>query len=295
MIPKWEVTMRHGLYLQNGPGYLGEMASPENLLEYAIAAEEAGWDGVFMADAIGTDHIFVDPWTTLSGIATRTDRIRLGTWITPLPRRQPWQIASDLATLDVLSGGRVLLGAGFGAPWNYESTGIGYDPTELARRYDESLEIILGLWEGEVFSYDGDVYTIEEIRLPVTPVQDPRIPIWMGFWWPNKKPIERAARFEGIMPCAPSFYGSEGVQGEPITGTMYEEVSDIITTYKELAEQPGEILIPIDTPEAPDGFRSRCPELGVTWTLTTSLLDDEGHETNLERILAGPPDLESTA
>lgn len=282
---------KHGLYLANSPGYCGELATPSNLVEYAVAAEEAGWDGVFMADAIGNEQAerFIDPWTTLSGIATQTERIRLGTWISPVPRRQPWQLAHELATLDELSDGRVILGAGLGAQHNYDAVGMEDTMAERGDRYDEALEVIVGLWEGEPYSYDGDYYTIDELQLPVTPVQTPRIPILMGCWWPNKKPFHRAAKWDGIMPAAPSFWGGKGVQGEPVTGTPAEEIRDITAYYRGVTDEPGEVLVPIDVPEAGPGFQDVCLENGATWLLTVSAIGSDSHEQNLETIREGPP------
>lgn len=283
--------LRHALYLQNAPHYLEDVAKPSNAVEYGIAAEEAGWDGVFMADALGgSGQTYFDPINTLASIAARTDRIRLGTWIIPVPRRQPWQVASELAVLDELSNGRVIFGAGLGAPWNYEVTGLGYEPRELGGQYDEALEIITELWTGDSVSYDGEYFTIDEMQLAVTPEQDPRIPILLGCWWPNKKPLQRAANWDGIMPAAPSFYGSDGVQGEPITGTIEEELADILAYYRDVADEPGDILLPIDVPEAPPDFLETCEESGATWTLTTTLLEADSHEANLERIEQGPPE-----
>lgn len=281
--------LKHGLYLQNGPAYLEELLKPSYAVEYATAAENAGWDGVFMADAFGEEESFFDPVVTHSAIAEATDRIKLGTWITPIPRRQPWQVALDFATLDEISDGRVFVGTGLGAPWNYESTGIGYDPATLGDRYDEALDIIVDLWSGGTVSYSGDHFEINDMELPITPVQEPRIPIMNGFWWPNKRPLHRAAEWDGIMPYAPSFYGQEGIQGEPVTGSMVEEITDIISYYEEVADQPGDILIPIDVPGAPEDIVDQCESLGVTWTLTTTLLTDESHAENLDRISEGPP------
>lgn len=281
--------LKHGLYLQNGPAYLKELLKPSYAVEYATAAEEAGWDAVFMADAFGEEETFFDPIVTHSAIAEATDEIKLGTWITPIPRRQPWQVALDFATLDEISDGRVIIGTGMGAPWNYQSTGIEYEPTKLGDRYDEALEIIDKLWTGETVSFSGDYFEINEMELPITPIQEPRIPIMNGFWWPNKLPLHRAANWDGIMPYAPSFYGQEGIQGEPVTGSMVEEITDIIAYYEDVADEPGDILIPIDVPGAPDDIVERCDSLGVTWTLTTTLLTDEAHATNLDRISDGPP------
>jgi alkanesulfonate monooxygenase SsuD/methylene tetrahydromethanopterin reductase-like flavin-dependent oxidoreductase (luciferase family) len=282
-------SAKHGLYLQNCHVYLDDLATPSNMVEYAVAADESGWDGVFLADGLYPEFPSVDPWITLSGIATRTDTVVLGTWITPVCRRLPWQLAHDLATLDHLSDGRVLLGAGLGTEGNYTTFGEEWDPKRIARRYDEALEVITGLWEGGPFSYDGEFYTVEKAELPYTPVQDPRIPILLGCWWPNKKPFQRAAAWDGIMPAAPSFYDSEGEQGEPVTGTIEEEVNALVEYYRSLTDDPREILLPIDVPEAPDDFADTCRDLGATWLLTSNLLGSDSHEKNLERIREGPP------
>lgn len=283
-------SLKHGLYLKNAPHSIGELATPKHAKEHAVVAERAGWDGVFMADALGgPGRSYVDPWITLASIAAETDDITLGSWITPLPRRQPWQLASELAALDRLSDGRVLLGVGLGAPWNYEVTGIGYDPASLADRYDEALEIITSLWSGEPVTYDGEHYHLDELTLATTPLQEPRIPIVMGFWWPNKRPIHRAAAYDGIMPVAPSFYGAEGVQGERPTGTPEEELAQLVEYYRTEAGGSGEIVLPIDAAETPPDFVELCESHGVTWTLTTDLLEGDSHDANLERILEGPP------
>ena len=280
---------KHGLYLQNGPGYLGELATPDNLIEYAVAAEEAGWDGVFLADGLTPVFKTVDPWITIAAISTQTSEIRMGTWVSPMPRRPPWQVAQDLAAIDHLSDGRVILGAGLGNEENYTTYGRAWEPSEIGDQYDEALEIIDALWSGGPVTYDGDYYQIEGAELHLTPVQEPRIPIMLGCWWPNKRPFQRAAHWDGIMPVAPSFYGKEGIQGEPITGSPEEELRDLIAYYHDVADDPGEILVQIDPPEAPDDFAEVCEDAGATWLFSASLLDEESHDENLERIHAGPP------
>lgn len=279
----------HGLYLQNSPGYLDDLATPTAMVEYAVAAEAAGWDGVFLADGLTPEFKSVDPWVALAGIATRTETITLATWVTPIPRRQPWQVAQDLASLDHLSGGRVLLGAGLGNESNYTTYGRAWEPTRLGRQYDEALDVITGLWAGKPFSYDGEFYTVEGAQLYLTPVQTPRIPGVMGAWWPNKKPFRRAAHWDGIMPWAPSFQGSEGLQGEPVTGTPEEAVRDMVAYYRDHTETPGEVVLPIDPPEATPEFAEICREVGATWLLTQDLLANDSHDANLARIREGPP------
>lgn len=106
--PAAETDLNHGLIILNG----GELADAEVLGEFAVEADEAGWDGVFFGDHLiyprtsnpdEYQDVF-DAWITFAGIATRTGDIKLGTWMTPVPRRQPWQLARDLATLDQNEG-----------------------------------------------------------------------------------------------------------------------------------------------------------------------------------------------
>src|SRR5688572_4432084 len=104
----------------NVPNF-GPFADPLAVVELAQAADAAGWDGFFL-----WDHVLwrdqkslpvADPWVTLAAMAQATKRIRLGPLVTPLPRRRPWQVAREAATLDALSGGRVTLGVGIGGDW----------------------------------------------------------------------------------------------------------------------------------------------------------------------------------
>lgn len=286
--------LNHGLVLANSPA----IADADTLVEFAVAAEEAGWDGVFLGDHLiypyyETDPdqmqgVF-DPWITLAGIATRTERITLATWISPVPRRQPWQLARDLATLDRLSDGRVILGAGLGTDPDFTKFGQSYDMTMLGQRYDEALDVITGLWSGEPFSYNGEYYTIDEAVVLPTPVQEPRIPIVMGCWWPNKKPFQRAAHWDGIMPFTPALGGVEGPHGEQATGSPAEEVHEMLDYYQGLTDEPGDIILPIDTPKAPPNFIDIIADLGATWALTTNLDQDHNYNLTMDRIREGPP------
>lgn len=286
--------LNHGLGLAN----FTAVADADTLVEYAVAAEDAGWDGVFLGDHLidyrhesEPDEMWglFDPWITLAGIATRTDTITLGTWITPVPRRQPWQLARDLATLDRLSDGRVILGAGLGTDLDYDRFGRSYDPARLGEQYDEALDVITGLWTGEPFSYDGDYYTIDEAVMRPTPVQQPRIPIVTGCWWPNKKPFQRGARWDGIMPAWPAMYGGEGAHGEEATGSPEEEAREMLEYYHGLDEDPGDVMLPIDFPDAPRDFLDTCAELGATWTVTTNYDQDYNFGLSMDQIREGPP------
>lgn len=282
--------LKHGLWIPNNPAYLGDFATPTHANEYAVTAEDSGWDGVFLADAMGgAGESYFDPYITFASVASATDSIRLGSWVTPVPRRQPWQVASDLAALDGLSGGRVILGTGLGSKSNYETTGLGYEPKRLGKRFDEALDVIEQLWTGDEIHYHGEHFEVDGLCLPQTPIQQPRIPIAMGCWWPNTKPIRRASRYDGFMPAwDPAYYG-DGGKLAPSAENLSSMITEILGYYHEVAEEPGDIFVPIDWPEAPNDFVDHCRDLGMTWALTLWLLDDQSHGANLERIQDGPP------
>lgn len=257
------------------------------MVELGVLAEGSGWDGVFVSDSLPfTEH--PDPWVVLAGIAAQTETIRLGTWVVPLPRRQPWQVAQEVATLDRLSGGRVILGAGIGNSDDYDDYGTSYEPRERGERLDETLDIVTGLWAGEPFSYDGKHFQLDDAVVQPTPLQEPHVPILLGCWWPNKKPIIRGARWDGIMPFFPSLINAEaGPHGEEETGSPEEEVRDALAFYRDVADEPGEVVLPTISSEDPTAFAETAAELGATWQLATDLGGNLNAVT--ERIREGPP------
>jgi alkanesulfonate monooxygenase SsuD/methylene tetrahydromethanopterin reductase-like flavin-dependent oxidoreductase (luciferase family) len=193
--------------IQHGIAVPNFAEDPAELIEMGVAAEQSGFDGFFLWDHIvfsdsGAGPPIVDPWLVLAVIAARTSRIKLGTMITPVPRRRPWQLARQTATLDVLSGGRLILGVGIGSP-AYGDFGIFHEPTgerERAELLDEGLAVLAGLWTGERFAHDGEHFTVEPVRFRPRPVQQPRIPVWVGGVLPSVRPIQRASRWDGMVP-----------------------------------------------------------------------------------------------
>ncbi len=268
--------MRRGFWLQNGRGL-----TVRETVEYAVAAEEGGFDGVFVSDSIWDG--FSDPWTVLAAIAERTERIVLGTWITPVPLQVPWRLAHTLASLDQLSDGRMLLGTGLGTRHDDEMFGGTYDARALGRRYDEALEIITALWRGETVTHTGEHYSLVEARLPVLPVQQPRIPIVAGCWWPNLAPMRRGARWDGIMPTLPAMLGDqEGPEGQQPTGVpLAEEFRQLMAAYHEMTDDPGEVVVPALRDA---DYLAACEELGATWLLN-------GRADSADDLRAGPPSL----
>jgi alkanesulfonate monooxygenase SsuD/methylene tetrahydromethanopterin reductase-like flavin-dependent oxidoreductase (luciferase family) len=195
--------MRYGVYVPN----FGPYGDARILANLAYEAEEAGWDGFFLWDQVSKSTLtptvdpMVDPWIALAAIALRTRTIRLGTLVTPLTRRRPWMVARETVSLDHLSAGRLILGVGSGSGYfDFEALGEPSDAKMLAALLDESLEVLTGLWSGELFRHDGISYHIKEAQFLPRPVQSPRIPIWVADIWPARAPLRRAVRWDGVIP-----------------------------------------------------------------------------------------------
>ena len=205
--------MQFGLTVPN----LGEYADAGLLGDLAAEAEVAGWDGFFLWDHIvyRREPVFpaVDPWVALSVVAERTSRLRLGPMVTPLARRRPSDVARQVTTLDRLSDGRVVFGAGLGAPADaeFEAFGEDGDAKVRAERLDEALTILCGLWTGERFSFTGRHLRVDDVTFLPIPVQQPRPPIWVAGLLPNRRPLRRAARFDGVFEVAAGYRGPAGI------------------------------------------------------------------------------------
>ena len=197
-------VMHYALALPNG----GECGDPRILADLAALAEISGWDAVLLEDYICyTNSAYFslpgsptyDPWVALAAMALLTKHIRLGTSVTPLPRRHPWKLARETVTLDHLSQGRLILGVGSGdlRDRGFMLQGETLDARQRAELLDEGLEILVGLWSGIPFSYQGQHYTIDDVTFLPRPAQSPRIPIWVGGGWPHPGPTQRAVRWDG--------------------------------------------------------------------------------------------------
>src|SRR5215211_7483559 len=155
-------------YSVNVPNF-GEFVAPGVFADVARRAEEAGWDALLVWDHVVEQkdlrREIADPWILLTAAALATRRIRLGTAITPVARRRPSKLAREVATLDRLTGGRMVLGAGLGAPVHdeYASFGDTTDTRVLAERLDEGLHALDLLWSGEPVTYRGNQITIDDV------------------------------------------------------------------------------------------------------------------------------------
>jgi alkanesulfonate monooxygenase SsuD/methylene tetrahydromethanopterin reductase-like flavin-dependent oxidoreductase (luciferase family) len=267
-------------------------SEPADLIELGVAAERAGFDGYFLWDHIvfsntGDGPPIVDPWVVLSVVAARTSRIRIGTVITPLPRRRPWQLAKTTTTLDRLSGGRVVLGVGIGSP-AYGDFGIFHEPSgdrERAALLDEGLDVLAGLWSGAPFSYSGAHFTVDTVRFTPAPVQRPRIPVWVAGVLPARRPIARAARGDGMVPIR--FDAAGLVRPSPadiaaVTGQIAElrgsaDGYDMVV-WAEVASDPAAV---------PPLVRE-YGQAGATWWIETAKPEPGWWEGVQARVAAGP-------
>ena len=193
--------MRHALWFP----LFEELADPRTVARLAADAEEAGWDGMFVWDQLWWRppiSSVADPWITMAAMAASTSRLRIGPMVTPVPRRRPVKLLREATTLDQLSGGRLTLGVGLGSDrfaGEYSRTGEEVDDRIRAEQLDETLEVLTAGWTGEVVNHHGKHYTVDSVRFLPRPVAG-HIPIWVAGFPGNRKPIRRAARYDGFFP-----------------------------------------------------------------------------------------------
>ena len=275
--------MKYGLLMPHGSPSLN---TPQKITRYAILAEKAGWDGFFIWDSLSS--LAVDPWITLASIAIKTETIKIGAMVTPVARRRPWKLAKEAVSLDQLSNGRLIFGAGLGDNIVYGPYGEETDKKVRAKKLDEGLEILDRLWRGEKVDYKGEFYNLTGIQYD-RPIQSPRIPIWIGGLWPNKGPFRRAAKWDGMMPHTVRSVN----RGERLELEEIKDIMEYITKHREEPMDEFELVmlsyLPKDPEEAIDLVRS-YHQAGVKWWVESVLeWQAEGTEEIVERIKSGPP------
>ncbi len=278
--------MKYGLVLPLS-GIEGDI---EQLVEYAHIAEEEGWDGVFLEEYFtywGEQGITYDPWLALTAMALRTRRVSLGTTVTPLPSRLPWKLAREAITLDHLSHGRLILGVGLGDAQDRQF-GKEIDVKTRASMLDEGLDVLAGLMSERPFSYQGTHYQVNETTFRPGPVQKPRIPIWLGGFWPRKAPAMRAARWGGFCPAkVPDEQGGGNIKPADIRA-----ITAFITQHR-ASSTPFDIAAGGHS-SGDDAAKARAHvepynEAGATWWIEFVLPDPGEAAQALARVKQGPP------
>jgi alkanesulfonate monooxygenase SsuD/methylene tetrahydromethanopterin reductase-like flavin-dependent oxidoreductase (luciferase family) len=272
--------MKYGLALPTG----GECGDPTFLVELAVLAEATGWDGVFLEDYIcfqgDTTAPTCDPWIALAGIAIKTARVRLGSMVTPLSRRRPWKVAREVAGIDLLSGGRMVLGVGLGdtgehvvGDSSFTAFGETRNPRLRAEMLDEALEIVAGLLGDGTFSFRGKHYQVEPVDFVPKPVQRPRVPIWVGGGYPNPGPTKRAKKWDGS--C---MYGAR---------THDLSVEDVTDLRQRAGDRPFDICVGgRERREGDQEWLASIAAAGMTWW--TEYIPAAGRDTMRAAIQRGP-------
>lgn len=255
---------------------LPPFTDPARVIGWARTAEAAGWDGFFLWDHVQwrPGAAPLDPWVMLGAVAAVTERVRLGTLVTPLSRRRPYAVAKQVATLDRLSGGRAVLGVGLGEPPDRDFADLGEeaDPRIRAAMLDEALQVIDQLLRGPT-DFTGDHYRVRADLHP-GPVQQPRPPIWVAGVTPHRRPLARAHRWDGVVPI----------------GGQDDLAPEDLATYLALDGRP--------TPEGWDvvvhpaaGFPAlEYAEAGATWLIRSVMpAGNEDWEAQAEAIVRQPP------
>lgn len=230
----------------------GALADPQAVTDIARAAEEADWDGLFVWDHIlspvAGDWEIADPWIALAAAATVTSRITLGPMVTPLPRRRVITLARETVTLDRLSRGRLILGLGTGRDIAREYSAFGEvgDQRRLSRVLDEGAAVLTALWAGETVTHRGEI-VVDGVRITPGPLHRPRIPVWFGTNRTTGRPIERAARYDGVFP-----HGMDAAGVARIAGTV-ATIRGGLDGF--------DIAVPVRADTSPADFRAA----GATW------------------------------
>ena len=280
-------------------GFVVPFADTRQFTELAVLGEQRGWDGVFTWEAL----FGVDAWVTLGAAAMVTERIRLGTLLTPVSRHRPWDLASRVGTVDRLSEGRVILGAGLGA---LHEGWLAFEPDEgrkaRARKLDEGLAIYAGLLGGQPFEFEGEYYSARptDFVLPPPPVQRPHPPVWVvGAYLPHRDrqpSLERAARWQGLLPTVADPNAEEGKPN--YTPDSFAAVVDRVRAMRVEAGRPADgydVVVEGDSSREfvqLDGTPRDWEQAGATWWVESWWSVEPGADGRAEvrrRVEAGPP------
>lgn len=258
-------------------GFVIPWADAEEIGDIAAEAEAAGWDGVFVWEPVWG----VDAWVALGLAAVRTTKIRIGTLLTPPSRRRPWELASQVATVDRLSRGRVTLSIGLGATDSgFEAFGEVCDRRERAELMDECMDIVTGLWQGQPFSYDGNHYQVAPTEFPAigSIVQQPRVPVWCVGAIGRPKSMARALRWDGLLP-----------QVIDVDGPRAPTLDEVAAVRAEVGDRDYDIVV---EGEHVQHSPAAWADAGATWwieSMWSAVNEVSAATAAIDRLRDGPP------
>lgn len=259
----------------------GDYSNPRQVMELAQAAEASGWEAIWIWDHLLFPYGAGDPWVTLAAVAAVTTHLKLCTGVAAVPRYRPQVLARTLVGLDLLSDGRMIFGAGAGVDFDFAPFIEAADARTRAEMLDEGLAIIDAMLRGEPANYTGRHYQAHDARLVPSPVQQPRIPIWIG--GDSKAAYRRAARWDGW-----------------IIGTI-DEMQNITLAPPQLAERvksiqsyrsdsaPFDLAVDGTTQPGSSALVAEYAAAGATWWFEAIFGTRGSHEELMQRIVAGPP------
>ena len=264
-------------------GFVMPPGNAQDIVNFAVEAEQAGWDAFFLADGMWC----IDAWLCLAAAAVRTKSIRLGTLLTPLSIMRPWKLAAEAATLDQLSNGRVILSIGMGAiDVGFAGFGEETDLRTRAELVDEGLDIMTQVWQGDPFLHQGKHYQVDTTSLNsnmLPLVQYPRIPIWVVGAWPRPKSMRRVLRCDGVIPMVKP-KGEKGRSATP------DDIREMKAWLEEQHNSPLDIVIegqtPGDDPGETETIIQSWVEAGATWWIESIWGNPAKREARLRQ---GPP------
>lgn len=275
-------------------GFIIPGGSTTEIVSLASAAEGAGWDGVFYYDDIYTDGKteMSAAWPVMAAMAVVTRKIRIGSLLTAVGRRRPWELARESVTVDHLSHGRLILptGLGWAGDGAYTKGGIPGERKARAEMLDEGLEILDGLWSGKWFEYHGKHNRVGRMRFLPRPVQEPRIPIWVVGAWGKPKSMHRVLKYDGIIPVIKKADGSH----DEITPGVIREISGYVRERRKVrgnSRKDFDIIkdgtTPLNRRRARETVRP-FEDAGATWWME-SMWGYKRLRDVIDRIEAGPP------
>ncbi|MEZ4680835.1 MAG: LLM class flavin-dependent oxidoreductase [Caldilineaceae bacterium] len=269
--------MRYGLEIIP----FGHFSDPREVVKIAQIAEAAGWEAVWLWDHLVFPWAVGDPWITLAAVATATKSLKLITGVAPLPRYRPHLLARTLTSLDTLSGGRVIFGTGLGIPSDFAPFGEAESAKTRAAMTDEGLDLLTQFWSGAEVNHDGPFYQAQGVRFQPSPVQQPRIPVWIG--GDSEAALRRAARWDGWII---------GVIDEQCNVTKPpEQIAAQVATIRRHrnADEPCDVAVDGTSNAGENALAREYAAAGATWWFEAIFGSRGPLEAQIERIKAGPP------